>query len=434
MKSSGVEWIGEIPVDWDTIKIKQLPDRSIENSFVDGDWIESPDISDEGIRYLTTGNIGDGKYKKQGNGFVTLEVFQNLNCKYAYPGDLVISRLNAPYGRSCILPDDYSEYVLAVDNVILRTNNDKKYICYITQCDGYQKSVEDNAKGTTMKRISRTNLGNVLLPFPPLSEQHRIADFLDEKCAKIDAVIEKQKQVIEKLREYKLSVITEAVTKGLDPTVPMKDSGVEWIGEIPEDWSTQRMKSCLHESMQYGALETGIEYSTDLPRYIRITDITADGNLKVDNRLSLPYNNAKNYMLEDGDVLFARSGGTVGKTFIYKKEYGLCAFAGYLIKAKCNSDKLLPKFLYYYTLSNSYDLWKNYIFIQATIQNIGADKYSNMPIVVPTIIEQTEIIHYLDKQCYKIDLAMAKKQSIIEKLTEYKKSLIYEVVTGKKEV
>lgn len=110
MKDSGVDWIGEIPVNWELRRIKHLPDPSISNNYIDGDWIESQDISDAGIRYLTTGNIGDGKYKDQGNGYVSQETFDELKCKYAYPGDLVISRLNAPYGRSCILPNDFSEY------------------------------------------------------------------------------------------------------------------------------------------------------------------------------------------------------------------------------------------------------------------------------------------------------------------------------------
>ena len=100
MKDSGIAWIGEIPEEWKISKIKQLADQNEENSFVDGDWIESPYIMDSGIRYLTTGNIGDGVFKEQGNGFISLRTFEKLSCKYAFPGDLIFSRLNAPYGRS----------------------------------------------------------------------------------------------------------------------------------------------------------------------------------------------------------------------------------------------------------------------------------------------------------------------------------------------
>ena len=113
MKQSGLDWLGDIPADWKVIKIKYLCNNE-KDSFQDGDWIESPFIIEEGIRYLTTGNVGDGKFKRQGNGHISEDTFAELNCKYAYPDDLVISRLNAPYGRACILPSDEDKYVLAV--------------------------------------------------------------------------------------------------------------------------------------------------------------------------------------------------------------------------------------------------------------------------------------------------------------------------------
>lgn len=212
MKDSEIEWIGEIPKKWDVCRIKNLAEKQIENSFIDGDWIESPYITDEGIRYLTTGNIGNGQFKRQGNGYIKQETFEMLNCKYAYPGDLVISRLNAPYGRACILPDDEEKYVIAVDIVILRTAMDKRYICYYTQCVGYQKMVEDLARGTAMKRISRTNLGSISILLPCLEEQEKIADYLDEKCDKIDSLIAIKQSKIEKLEQYKRSLIYEYVT------------------------------------------------------------------------------------------------------------------------------------------------------------------------------------------------------------------------------
>lgn len=138
-------------------------------------------------------------------------------------------------------------------------------------------------------------------------------------------------------------------------------------------------------------------------------------------------------MLNKGDLLFARSGATVGKTFLYKEDYAAC-FAGYLIKARCNKNKLLPNFVFYYTLSNAYQNWKNSIFIQSTIQNIGADKYSVMPIIVPSLSEQQSIADYLDQKCSEIDELISIKQQKIEKLKDYKKSLIFECVTGKRKV
>lgn len=212
MKDSGVEWLGKIPEKWHIVRIKNLPDYTQENAFIDGDWIESPDITDEGIRYLTTGNIGDGIFKRQGNGYISYDTFVKLNCKYAYPDDLVIARLNSPFGRSCILPSDEKQYVLAVDIVILRTNQNKKFICYVTQCPNFQHSVEDYSRGTAMKRISRSNLGLIQIGLPPLEEQQQITDYLDKKCAEIDKLIAIKQQKIETLTEYKKSLIYEYVT------------------------------------------------------------------------------------------------------------------------------------------------------------------------------------------------------------------------------
>lgn len=213
-KDSGIEWIGKIPKHWSIVKIKYIKKEDEPNSFIDGDWIESNYIKSEGIRYITTGNIGDGQYIEQGNGFVSKEDFELLKCKYAYPGDLIFSRLNAPYGRSCILPNLYNKYVIAVDNVILRTKEcyNKNYINYLTQCIGYQMSVKDSASGTTMQRISRTKLGNIQLPFPDTEEQLKIIVYLDKKTKTIDETISTKQKQLQILEEYKKSLIYEYVT------------------------------------------------------------------------------------------------------------------------------------------------------------------------------------------------------------------------------
>ncbi len=186
-------------------------------------------------------------------------------------------------------------------------------------------------------------------------------------------------------------------------------------------------------SMKHGANESGEVYREDLPRYIRITDITIDGKLKDEGKLSLEEEDASTYILEDKDILFARSGATVGKAFIYKSEYGRAAFAGYLIKATIK-NVLIPEYLYYYTQSSIYEEWKKQIFTQATIQNIGADKYNNLPLVYMSPQKQTEVVNYLNTKCSNIDELIERKNKEILELEKYKKSLIYEYVTGKKEV
>lgn len=209
----------------------------------------------------------------------------------------------------------------------------------------------------------------------------------------------------------------------------MVDSGVEWIGKIPEGWCVTKIKYVVRQPLQYGASESGIEYQTSLPRYIRITDISAENTLRDDGKLSLEYVVAKPYLLQDEDILFARSGATVGKTFFYKEKFGEAAFAGYLIRASFNKKIIVPRFAFYNTLGANYESWKLNAFTQATIQNIGADRYNNYTFALPSYVEQQRIAGFLDKKCSAIDDVLAKTQESIEEYKKLKQAVITEAVT-----
>lgn len=207
-----------------------------------------------------------------------------------------------------------------------------------------------------------------------------------------------------------------------------KDSGVEWIGEVPSHWEVVHLKRILREHMQYGANEPAESDNILYPRYIRITDITENSELRPETFKSLEPSKAKDYLLDKGDVLFARSGATVGKTFLFNADIKAC-YAGYLIKASCNRRKMLPEYLYYYTLSGAYECWKNSVFVQSTIQNIGADKYQLMYIPVPSINEQNAMLSYLNKKCSEINKIISAQQKRIALLQELKQSVITHAVT-----
>lgn len=214
MKDSGVEWIGMIPEHWEITRILETARRSI-TAFIDGDWIEIPDIVDEGIRYITSGNVGALKYKEQGASFISEETFEALHCTEVFPGDLLISRLNPPIGRTCIVPDLGTRIVTCVDNVIYRPNLnrfDKHFLVYLMNCQYYSDYVTNLGRGATMKRISRTQLAKIKIIVPPLIEQQAISTYLDEKCAKIDAIIENLNQQIEKHKLLKRAFINEVIT------------------------------------------------------------------------------------------------------------------------------------------------------------------------------------------------------------------------------
>ena len=432
-KDSGIEWIGEIPQEWNTITLKR-----VFSNRDGGAWGEEAQ-NNENDRICI--RIADFDYPKMTIKHdidytvrnYTTDVIEKLTLQ---KNDILIEKSGGgdqtPVGRTIIFNEDFNAlYANFMDRLRVKQSISPKFIQYLL-VSFYQNGITyQYIKQTTgIQNLDLTNLlAKESIVLPILDKQQRIAEYLDKKCGEIDRVVETEKSVIEKLKEYKQSIITEAVTKGLDKIVPLKDSGIEWIGKIPQHWEMQRLKQLISRPLQYGANESGDVFDENLPRYIRITDIKIEDNsLKDEGKLSLSMDKAKDYILYDGDILFARSGATVGKTFLYKSEYGLSAFAGYLIRATIK-ENLNPKYIYYFTLSNSYEEWKNRIFIQATIQNIGANKYNNLEIPLPIKEEQEQIINYLDEKCSEIDKAIADKEKIIEKFTEYKKSLIYECVT-----
>ena len=351
-------------------------------------------------------------------------------------GDLLITK-DGTIGKVAIVSDMPGETSLnsGVLRIMPIEGYSRRFLFWVLQSDEFWNWFNyKNAGNSTIQHLYQGDFAEFLYTFPDYEEQEAIADYLDTHCAELDSIIADLEKQIETLKAYKKALISETVTKGLDESVTMKDSGVDWIGTIPEHWDTKRLKYVLSTPLQYGANEAGDDFDESKPRYIRITDIDEDNALKEDGKQSLEWNVAKPYMLSDGDVLFARSGATVGKTFIYCSDYGPAAFAGYLIKAETNPVKILPKFLFYITLGEGYENWKNSVFTQATIQNIGADKYSQLPVTLPPIDEQTKILAFLDDACSEIDSTVTCKVKQLEIMRLHKQSMIYEYVTGKKRV
>jgi len=207
-----------------------------------------------------------------------------------------------------------------------------------------------------------------------------------------------------------------------------KSSNIEWIGEIPSHWNIKKLKYVLSDKLKYGANESAEFEDEKDPRYIRITDFGGNGILRNDTFKSLPLEIAKEYLLQEGDILFARSGATVGKTFQFKNYSGVACYAGYLIKASPKEIQILSDFLYYFTKSNCYENWKDSIINKATIENIGADKYSLLEIPIPPTNEQTAIANFLDDKTIQIDKLIANKQKLIEFLTEERTAIINKAI------
>lgn len=423
MKYSGVEWIGNIPDNWEIRKVKQCFYISKEQAHIENPTILS--LARAGVKVRDVSN-NEGQLAAS---------YDNYNP--VQPGDLLLNPMDLYSGANCSLSEVEGVISPAYVNLRKQVELNPKFYDYYFKTQYWAMAMFAHGKGVSFDNRWTMNAETVLnyyLPLPSFEEQNKIVEILNKKIKEIDSLIEIENQQIEKLKEYRQSFITKIISRGVENDIKIKNSGVDWISNINANYYVCPLKHLLNEPMMYGANESG-EKVKGYYRYIRITDIDGDGNLKfTDDDQYLSEVSGKLYELKEGDVLFARSGGTVGKSFIYKDKYGKSAFAGYLIKASCNTDKLLPQYLYLYTQSSIYELWKDSIFIQSTIQNIGANKYSMMPVIVPSIIEQKKVVEYLNKKNSEIEKLIGLKQQKIEQLQEYKKSLIYEYVTGKKEV
>jgi type I restriction enzyme S subunit len=219
LKPSGIAWLGEIPEHWKVCPIKEFA-RSGRRTFTDGDWIELPFITDEGIRLIQTGNIGIGEYREQGFRYISEDSFRDLDCTEVQPNDILICRLDGPVGRACLAPDLGVRMVTSVDNTIVKVRDDisPKFVVYLLSSAPWLNWVDALCRvgGGFRLRISRTMLGNNRAPSPPFDEQSVIVDFLDRETKRIDAMVAKVETAIERLQEYRIALITAATTGKID--------------------------------------------------------------------------------------------------------------------------------------------------------------------------------------------------------------------------
>jgi type I restriction enzyme S subunit len=207
------------------------------------------------------------------------------------------------------------------------------------------------------------------------------------------------------------------------------DIQADWLGVLPKNWSFQRLRFIANEPLMYGANEAAVLEDRALPRFIRITDVNSDGTLNEDTFRSLPVDVAAPFFLADGDILLARSGATVGKSFQYLASWGAAAYAGYLIRCRPNKDIVVPRFINYYFQTSCYWACINSTLIQSTIENFSAEKYKELRLPLPPKEEQQKIAAFLDWKTAQIDALIAKKKELIEKLKENRLAAITQAVT-----
>lgn len=422
-KDSGIAWIGEIPEHWEVIKIKNAfniisgaTPKTDNMAYWDGEitWITPADYNTE------------DKIISSGKRNITLAGLNSCGTSIVPEGSIIFSK-RAPIG------------LVAINVVPLCTNQgciscipkpsvNTKYFYYLMSV--LTEWFELFGSGTTFKELSTNNFANFILSQPLILEQQSIAAYLDQKCGEIDELITLQEEMITKLQSYKQSVITEAVTKGLDKNVPLKDSGVEWIGEIPEHWGSRRIKT--FSLVKRGASPRPI----DDPKYfdengefawVRIADVSASGKyLECTTQKLSKLGSSLSVKRYPGDI-FISIAGTVGKPIITNIK--CCIHDGFVYFP--NMKGISVEYLYYVFLSGQPYLGLGKM---GTQLNLNTETIGNIYIPYPNIVEQTKIVYFLCQKCGEIDELISIKQQKIEKLKEYKKSLIFECVTGKRKV
>ncbi|MCB9585265.1 MAG: restriction endonuclease subunit S [Polyangiaceae bacterium] len=400
--------------------------------FLDGDWIESKDLAETGIRYITTGNVGEGVYKEQGSGFITEAKFEELQCTEVLPGDMLVSRLNRPIGRACVVPELGCRIVTSVDNVILRASPqyDRSYLVYLFSSQDYFRHTDNLARGATMQRISRGQLGSVRVVAPPLEEQTQIARFLDYETARIDALIEKQQQLIELLKEKRQAVISHAVTKGLDPKAPMRDSGIEWLGQVPAHWTVKKLRyfaTILRGKFTHRPRNDPAFYDGRFP-FVQTGDITGASKYITTYKQTLNDRGASvSKEFPRGTLVMAIAANIGDVAILDFSAYFPDSVVGLLPNA--TSDVM---FLYYMMHA-----MKQPMLQRATIStqlNLNVDQIGWLTSACPPIDEQRRIAAYLDDLLSRISQLEIRIADQLELLQERRTALISAAVTGKIDV
>ena len=420
MKDSGVAWIGEIPEQWDISTINSL--YTLRNQKVSDRDYPPLSVTMKGIvPQLETAAKTDAHDDR----------------KLVKKGDFAINSRSDRRG-SCGI-SDYDGSVSLINTVLTpRGEMHPVYYNWLFHSSSFANEFYRWGHGIVddLWTTRWQEMRNITIPVPEYAVQQKIAA-LDRKCTQIDALISNAQQQIEKLKAYKQSVITETVTKGLDPDVQMKDSGVEWIGEIPEHWKIAKIKIGVTKvgsgKTPLGGAET---YSSEGVLFLRSQNIYDEGiNLDSPTYITDTIDEEmKGTRVKPYDVLLNITGGSIGRCCIFPPELERANVNQHVSIIRVIDSIFTPDYMHYYWNSNIGKMSISLYQTGGNREGMSADAIKNSPIMVIPIQEQKVITTYLDHKCSHIDKLITLKQQKIEKLQQYKKSLIYEYVTGKKEV
>lgn len=432
LKDSGIPWIGQIPEHWSIVTLKRICRLFNGDSISDSNKDSYNDFRDS-FPYISTKDV-DGE----------THAIDYFNGMWIKKSDLSFKRVPANTSIMCIEGGSAGRKVgftrqeicfvnkLACFDIIDRYNFISKFCFYYLQSYAFKAQFDLNLSGL-IGGVSLSLIRNFTIPVPPLAEQEQIVAWLDVKCGEIDELIDVEQQMISDLEAYRQAVITEAVTRGLNPDRTTKDSGYDWIGKIPSEWNIKRLR--FLGTTQNGISKDGSYFGEGFP-FVNYGDVY--------NNVFLPENpvnlcksdsiDQQTYSIEYGDVLFTRTSETIeeiGFSAACRCSIPKAVFSGFLIRFRPTTNEIIPEYAGYYFRSNIHRIFFVKEMNIVTRASLGQNLLRNLPILLPHISEQREIAHYLDLKCGEIDELIKVKQEKIETLKQYRQSLIFEAVTGK---
>lgn len=433
MKDSGSEKIGEIPVDWTVVPLKYLV------TFMPHDKMDLHD--EDTVGYLPMEQLHTGwmtpTEKSYGKLTTGLTYFAN--------DDIVMAKVTPCFENGEIAVASNLARGIGFGSselfVFRAQEMDRDYLFYFLQNPRFIADCASTMVGTGgLKRISTTYLMRYEIPLPPREEQKRFSNFLKQYSAKIDRMMHRAQHLIDQLNEYKQSLITETVTKGLHPEVARKDSGIKWIGEIPDSWNVGQIKYfvSIKAGMTLGKKYTESEKARLVERpYLRVANVQ-NGHLWLDDVkfINVLPEEIDDFTLHDGDLLMNEGGDRdkLARGCIWHNEIEGCLHQNHVFAVR-TKENLDVKYLAYVTAS---DVGRNYFDLTAkkttNLASTNSSTILKFKIPIPSYEEQHDIVSFLDEKCSAIDAKIAKRRKLMNELSEYKRSLIYEVVTGKREV
>lgn len=431
MRDSGIAWIGVIPQDWEIVRTKSLYCSAKE---IVGDR------ADDFERLALTLN---GVIKRSKEDSVGLQPEKFSGYQILKKGELVFKLIdleNVATSRVGLSP--YTGIVSPAYIVLSKQSRAKdlvvRYSMYHFLSMWQREIFNQMGDNGVRSSLNTKELLNIPHPFPSIYEQKRIVTFLDAQCAEIDAVLEKTRASIEEYKKLKQAVITQAVTKGIRGDRPMKNSGIEWIGDIPESWEVSSVRYI--GQLQNGISKGGEFFGKGFP-FVSYGDVYKNYELphSVSGLIDTTEDERAKYSVEYGDIFFTRTSETieeVGFSCVCKRSIPNATFAGFIIRLRpfCADEKILTDYAKYYFRGEHIRAYLVKEMNLVTRASLGQTLLKGMSVIVPPKSVQKEIAEYLDDKCADIDALVAKKQQYLTEIENYKKSLIYEYVTGKKEV